>query len=76
MPYEGSPSYRSPPRKRHTTKKNMNACRKGTLVHAVFIVYAAGEHYCKPTGGRISQLPSRSKKLGSLQDLYNSSLFP
>ena len=56
----GAPPTAPLPEKGSTTKKNMNACRKGTMVHAVFIVYAAGWHSCQPTGGRISQLPSRS----------------
>ena len=56
----GAPPTAPLPEKGSTTKKSMNACRKGTMVHAVFIVYAAGWHSCQPTGGRISQLPSRS----------------
>ena len=73
----GAPPTAPLPEKGSTTKKNMNACRKGTMVHAVFIVAKCRRLAPVPTDRGPHKSASFAIHLWDhYKDLYNSSLFP
>ena len=60
-PYERSPFHRSPPRKRHHDEKKLCCAQHSAITVFIVAVPSNGAVLStQPTGGLVSQLPSRS----------------